>query len=88
MAISTIAVMFTACTYAACNTYAIDTADSSRDCMTNLVKHSDEFANVWAITTTPKPLQAWLDKFNVSEDAPLLTDYDFTCEPIHEDNTP
>ncbi|QNO00658.1 hypothetical protein QGX17_gp051 [Pseudomonas phage phiPsa381] len=88
MAISTIAVMFTACTYAACNTYAIDTADSSRDCMTNLVAHSESFANVWAITTTPKPLQAWLDKFNVSEDAPLLTDYDFTCEPIHTDDTP
>lgn len=88
MAISTVAVMFTACTYAACNTYAIDTATSSKECMAQLVSHSDQFANVWAITTSPKPLQQWLDKFNIGETAEQLMDYDFTCEPIHEDDTP
>lgn len=88
MAIATVAVVFTACTYAACNAYFIDGADSSKDCQTNLIKHSDEFAHVWAIKTTPKPLQDWLDKFHVSELAVELQDYDFTCEPIHEDNMP
>lgn len=83
-----IATMFTACTYAACNTYAIDTADSSKDCYRNLEVHSQDFANVWAITDTPKPLQEWLDKFHVGESAEQLTDYDFTCEPVHNDDIP
>lgn len=88
MAISTIATVFTACTYAACNSYMIDTADTSRDCMQNLIQHSDEFAIVWAKTESPDPLQKWLDKFNIGETAEQLTDYGFTCEPIHDDDTP
>lgn len=88
MAITTIATVFTACTYAACNSYAIDTADSSKDCMSNLIRHSDEFAVVWARTDSPDPLQQWLDKFNIGERASELVNYDFTCEPIHTDDTP
>lgn len=83
-----IATVFTACTYAACNTYFIDNAERSSDCMKNLVVHSQDFAKVWNITETPEPLQAWLDKFNIEEKATELVDYDFTCEPIHEDDIP
>ena len=83
-----IALMFTACTYSACNTYAIDTLDNSKDCYNNLVAQSDTFASAWAITTTPKPLQDWLDSHKVSEDATTLLDYDFTCEPIHDSDIP
>lgn len=83
-----IALVFTACTYAACNTYAIDTSDSSKECYQQMVEPSESFARAWAITTTPTPLQDWLDKHNVGEDATLLTDYDFTCEPIHNDDIP
>lgn len=52
-----IATIFTACTYAACNSYFIDRADSSRDCQTNLEHHSQEFAKVWKLDKGFEPLQ-------------------------------
>ncbi|WYN04970.2 hypothetical protein ISREJYDI_CDS0004 [Pseudomonas phage UNO-G1W1] len=66
----------------------IDTADTSKDCMQNLIQHSDQFAVVWKLDKGFDPLQKWLDKFNIGETAEQLTDYDFTCEPIHTDDTP
>lgn len=82
------ATMFFACTYAACNGYVIDTANTDAQCYDNLVAHSDDFANVWEVKTSPDPLQKWLNEFKISETAEELTDYDFTCEFIKQDDIP
>lgn len=82
------ATTFFACTYAACNGYVIDTAKTEDDCYTNLIAHSDRFAEVWAVKNSPDPLQQWLNKFKISETAHELTDYDFTCEFIKQADIP
>ena len=82
------ATIFAACTYAACNGYVIDTAPSAGDCHTNLSEHSERFAQVWAVKNSPDPLDRWLAEFRISESADELTDYDFTCEYIPDDQIP
>lgn len=82
------ATIFFACTYATCNGYVIDTAKTESDCYQNMMSPSESFADRWAIKDSGVPLQEWLDKFKISETADELTDYDFTCEPIKEDDIP
>ena len=37
----------TLCTYAACNTYVVDTAPTLGDCQTDLELQADRMASVW-----------------------------------------
>lgn len=82
------ATMFFACTYATCNGYVVDTAKTPDDCYQNMVSPSESFADVWAIKDSAIPMQEWLDKYKITETPNELTDYDFTCERIEQDDIP
>ncbi|MND53802.1 hypothetical protein D3C80_448490 [compost metagenome] len=76
------------CTYAACNGYFVDTADSMTDCNTNLVAHSDKMAIVWNAEDNDKSLTAFLKENKIFENPRMLQDYDYTCEYIPEEQLP
>lgn len=73
------AIVLTLCTFASCNSYFIDKADSKADCMVNLVSQADDMATVWH---DDKRLAAMLKRFNIETPVGQLNDYDYTCEVI------
>ena len=73
-------VMLNLCTYASCQSYVVDKAETKEDAHTNMEAISDDMANAWADKHSEKPLQAFLDKYNIQEDTRFILDYDFTIE--------
>ena len=74
-------VMLTLCTYAACNTYVVDTAHTLRDCQTNLEVQANRMASVW---NDHKGLTEYLESFNISESnsgisSTSIQEYSFVC---------
>lgn len=74
------------CSFAACNGYFVDKADTEADCMKNLVSHSDQMAIAWA--KDDRSLQAFLDKNKIKENIKVVTVYDYTCEFIPDHDIP
>ena len=69
------------CTYAACNTYVVDTALTISDCQTNLELQADRMASVW---NDHKSLTEYLESFNISESntgisSTSIQEYNFVC---------
>lgn len=77
-------VMLTFCTYASCQAYVVDKAESKEDAYINMEAISDDMANAWADKHSEKSLQAFLDKYNIQEDTRFILDYDFTVETEKE----
>lgn len=81
------AVILTLCTYASCNAYYVDKADTMADCQTNLVSQSDKMSSVWMLNNN-KALAKHLKQFNIVEKVNMIQEYDYTCEFMQEDTTP
>lgn len=71
------AIVLTLCSFASCNDYVVDVADSATDAQTNLVSENASLKQVWNITTTNKPLGDWLQARNIDEDPRFLELYEF-----------
>lgn len=66
----------TLCTYAACNTYVVDTAPTLGDCQTDLELQADRMASVW---NDNKSLTEYLEAFNIPESSTTIQEYNFVC---------
>lgn len=66
----------TLCTYAACNTYVVDTAHTISDCQANLELQSSRMASVW---NDHKGLTEYLEAFNIPESSTTIQEYNFVC---------
>jgi hypothetical protein len=79
------ATILTLCTYAACNSYYTDHAETQADCTINLTHQSERLADVW---DSGKGTYLFLKQYNVREPVELLTDYDYKCEFIPDSDIP
>lgn len=77
-------VMLNLCTYASCQSYVVDKAETKEDAYINMEAISDDIATAWADKHSEKPLQTFLDKYNIQEDTRFILNYDFTVETEKE----
>ena len=92
------ALILTLCSFGSCNGYVIATDDqwtTQEPCNQTLYVESDLFGKAFTfdsqsrlVALNHKLAQSYLDRFNVREDLTTLTDYDFTCTRINDDEIP
>lgn len=93
------ALILTLCSLASCNGYVIATDTewkTEAPCNEVLYVESDLFGKAFTFDVETGKLkalnhklaQAYLDRFNVKEDLATLTDYDFTCEKVSDNDIP
>jgi hypothetical protein len=92
------ALILTLCSLANCNGYVIATDDAWQQqapCNETLYVESDLFGKAFTFDNTGKLTalnsqlaQGYLDRFNVREELTTLTDYDFTCEKVADNDIP
>lgn len=78
-----------------CDDYVIDTASTQDDCYTNLIIDSQKMATAWGAfvpriaPSNTKAMREFLDDHNLYSINPNhLTDYDYTCQVIQEEQIP
>lgn len=81
------AVILSLCTYASCNAYYVDKADTMADCQTNLVSQSDKMSDVWLLNDN-KALAKHLKQFNIVENVKMIQEYDYVCEFLPDSEIP
>ena len=92
------ALILTLCSFGSCNGYVIATDTewhTQAPCNESLYVESDLFGKAFTfdnqghlVALNHKLAQSYLDRFHVREDLTTLTDYDFTCEKINDDQMP
>lgn len=95
---SLFAVVLTLCSFGSCNGYVIATDTewkTEAPCNETLYVESDLFGKAFTfdnkgtlVALNHKLAQSYLDRFNVREELSTLTDYDFTCEKIADNDIP
>lgn len=69
-----------------CDDYVIDTASTQGDCYTNLIIDSRNLAIAWQ---QPTAMREFLDDHKLySVKVSSLTNYDYTCQVIQEEQIP
>ena len=69
-----------------CDSYITDVAQTKEDCYTNLIVQAKDMSKVW--NKKGKPLSYFLKQFHIVESPKYLADYDYTCQPLEEDEIP
>jgi hypothetical protein len=77
------------CGFASCNGYVIATDTewtTQAHCEPTLIREANAFGKVWG--SSPKAMQAYLDRFHIQEDIQTIVDYDYTCEYVADRDIP
>ena len=92
------ALILTLCSFASCNGYIIATDTewhTQEPCNETLYVESDLFGKAFTFDSTGtlkalnnKLARGYLNRFNVKEELSTLTDYDFTCERVSDNDIP
>jgi len=92
------ALILTLCSFANCNGYVIATDTewhTQAPCNETLYVESDLFGKAFTFEQSGKLkalnqelAQKYLDRFGVREELSTLTDYDFTCEKVADNDIP
>ena len=71
-----------------CNDYVIDTTDTEAKCGQMLESYGDSFAVAWGSDHANQDLERWLKPYHIIDDIKRVTDYDFTCPFIPDEQMP
>lgn len=71
-----------------CNDYVIDSSPKESDCHQMLESYGDSFAVAWGSDYANSDLTKWLKPYNIIEPIERVTDYDFTCPFIPDEQLP
>lgn len=92
------AVVLSLCSFANCNGYVIATDTewkTQKPCNESMYVESDLFGKAFTFDQSGKLkalntglAQSYLDRFGVQEELSTLTDYDFTCEKLADNDIP
>lgn len=71
-----------------CNDYVIDSASNESQCGQMLESYSDSFAVAWGSDHANDDLKRWLKPYKIIDQIERITDYDFTCPFIPDEDMP